>query len=52
MIKTKTAFSKGRLFSSQSEQFKKYSNSSIWLEKSRPSKKTLLFWSCKQAISG
>jgi len=29
----------GRLLSSQSEQFKMYSKSSDWLEKSRPSKK-------------
>jgi len=39
MIKTKVAFLKGRLLSSQSAQFKKYSKSSDWLEKSRPSKK-------------
>jgi len=39
MIKTKLAFVEGRLLSSQSEQFKKYSNISDWLEKSRPSKK-------------
>jgi len=37
MIKTKVTFLEGRLLSSQ--QFKKYSKSSDWLEKSRPSKK-------------
>jgi len=37
MIKTKVAFWKGRLFSSQSEQFEKVSKSSDWLEKGRPS---------------
>jgi len=36
MIKTKVAFLEGRLLSSQSEQFDKFSK---WLEKSRPSKK-------------
>jgi len=35
---SKGGFLEGRLFSSQVEK------------KSRPSKKTLLFWSCKQAI--
>jgi len=49
MIKTKVAILEGRLLTSQSEQFKKYSKSSDWLEKSRPSQKPLLFWSCKQA---
>jgi len=39
MIKTKLAFLKGWLLSNQSEQFKKYSKSSDWLEKSRPFKK-------------
>jgi len=39
MIKTKVAFLKGQFLSSQSEQFKKYSKSSDWLEKSRPSNK-------------
>jgi len=49
MIKTNVAFVEGRLLSSQSEQFRKYSKSSDWMGKSRPSKKkTLLFWSCKQ----
>jgi len=39
MIKTKVAFLKGRLLSSQSEQFEKFSKSSGWLEKTRSSKK-------------
>jgi len=39
MIKAKVTFLMGRLLPSQSEQFKKYSKSSDWLEKSRPSKK-------------
>jgi len=39
MIKTKVAFLKGRLLSSQSEQSEKFSKSLNWLEKSRPSKK-------------
>jgi len=47
MIKTKVAFLESRLLFIQSEQFEKFSKSSNWLEKSRPSKKTLLFWSCK-----
>jgi len=34
MIKAKVAFVEGRLLSSQSEQFKRYSKSSDWLEKS------------------
>jgi len=38
MIKN-VAFSDGRLLSSQSEQFKKYSKSFDWIEKSQPSKK-------------
>jgi len=42
MIKTEVAFLMGRL-SSQSEQFKKYSKSSDWLEKTGPPKKPLLF---------
>jgi len=37
MIKIKVAFLKGGLLSSQSEQLKKYSKSSDWLGKSRPS---------------
>jgi len=32
-------FFEGQLFSSQTEQFKKYSKSSDWLKKSRHSKK-------------
>jgi len=36
MIKAKVAFVEGRLLSSHSEQFKKYSKSSDWLEKSWP----------------
>jgi len=43
MIKTKVAFLEGRLLSSQSEQFEKFSKSYDWLEKSRPSKKAALF---------
>jgi len=39
MIKTKVAFLEGRLLSSQSEQFEKFSKTSDWLEKRRPSKK-------------
>jgi len=38
MIKTKVAFSEGRLLTSQSKQFKNYSKSFYWLEKSWPSK--------------
>jgi len=34
MIKTKVTFLEGRLSSNQSEQLKKYSKSSDWLEKS------------------
>jgi len=49
MIKTKVAFLEGRLLFSQPEQLQKFSKSSDWLEKSRPFKKPLLFWSCKQA---
>jgi len=49
MIKTNGGFLEGRLLSSQSEQFKKYSKISEFLKKSRPSKKATLFWSCKQA---
>jgi len=40
MIKTKAAFLEGRLLSSQSEQFKKYSRSFHWLKKGRSSKKS------------
>jgi len=43
MIKTKVAFLEGWLLSSQSEQSEKYSKNPDWLEKSRPSKKPLLF---------
>jgi len=39
MIKTKVAFLEGWLLSSQSKQSEKFSKSSDWLEKSRPSKK-------------
>jgi len=39
MIKTKVAFLEGRLLSSQTEQFEKFSKSYDWLEKSRPTKK-------------
>jgi len=49
MIKTKVAFLEGRLLSIQSKQFERFLKSSDWLEKSRPSKKALLFWSYKQA---
>jgi len=38
MIKTKVTFLEGRLLSSQSEQFEKFSKSHDWLEKSRRSK--------------
>jgi len=39
MIKIKVDFLEGQLLYSQSEQFKKYSKSSDWLEKSQSSKK-------------
>jgi len=39
MIKTKVAFLKGQLLSSQSEQSENFSKSHDWMEKSRPSKK-------------
>jgi len=45
MITTKVAFLEGRFLSSQSKQSEKFSKSPDWLEKSRPSKKPLLFWS-------
>jgi len=50
MIKIKVAFLEGRLLSSHSEELKKILKK-LWMdEKSRPpSKKPLLFWSCKQA---
>jgi len=38
-VQNKTAFSEGRLLSSQSQQYKKYSKISDWLEESRPFKK-------------
>jgi len=47
--KQKWLFWKAAVLSSQSEQLKKYSKSSDWLEKTGPPKKPLLFWSCKQA---
>jgi len=43
MIKTKEAFLEGRLLSSQSKPFEKFSKSFDWPEKSRRSKKPLLF---------
>jgi len=51
MIKAKVAIRVlvARLFSSQSELFENFSDCSDWLDKSRSSKKPLLFWSCKQA---
>jgi len=52
MIKTKVAFLEGRLLSSQSKQFKKYSKSSDWLENSRPSKKATLVLIMEQAKNG
>jgi len=51
MIKAKVAFLEGRLFSSQSGLLENFSDCSDWLNKSRPSKKATLFWSCKQAIT-
>jgi len=45
MIKTKVAFLEGRLLSSQSEQFKKHSKVSDWLEKRlRPQKSHFCFY--------
>jgi len=49
MIKLKVTFLDGRLLSSQSEQSEKFSKSSDWLEKSRPSKKATFVLSCKPA---
>jgi len=43
MIKTKVAFLENQILSNQSEPSEKYSISSDWLEKSRPSKKPLCF---------
>jgi len=40
MIKTKHAFSEGRIFFIQSELFEYFLNYSDWLVKSRPSKKS------------
>jgi len=42
MIKTKVAFLEGWLLSSQSDQSEKFSKSSDWLKKNRPSKKATL----------
>jgi len=42
MIKTKAAFLEGRFFSSQSELLENFTNCSVWLDKSRPSKKATL----------
>jgi len=39
MIKIKVTFLEGRLLSSNQTNWKKYSKSYDWLEKSRPSKK-------------
>jgi len=50
MIKTKVAFLKGRLLSSQSEQSETFSKSFDWLKSRSFKKKPLLFWSCKQAM--
>jgi len=41
------AFMEGRLSSCQSEPFKKLLKARSWLEKSRPSKKSTMFWTCK-----
>jgi len=43
MIKTKVAFLQGWLLSSQSEQLKKYSKTSGWLEKAGPQKSHFCF---------
>jgi len=43
MIKTKVAFLEGRLISSQSKQFEKFSKSSDWLEKAGPPKSQFCF---------
>jgi len=45
-----SGFLEGRLLSSKSEQSEKFSKCLDWLEKSRPSKKATLFWSCKRTI--
>jgi len=41
MIKTKVAFLKGQLLSSQSGLFENFSDCSDWLDKSRPYKKAI-----------
>jgi len=43
MIKTKVAFLEGRILSSQSEQFKKYTKTLINWKKAGPPKKPPLF---------
>jgi len=43
MIKTKVAFLEGRPFFSQTELFDNFSDCSDWPDKTRPSKKPLLF---------
>jgi len=53
MIKIKVAFLEGRLLSSKSEQFKKYSKSCDWLEKSRLSKNAafvMIIYTCNVNI--
>jgi len=40
---------RGLIFSGHSGLFENFSDCSVWLDESRPSKKLLLFWSCKQA---
>jgi len=39
MSKTKVAYLEGRILSSQSKQFKKYSKNFDWMEKAGPPKK-------------
>jgi len=41
MSKNKVAFLEGRLFSNHSELFEIFSNCSDWLDRSRPSKKSI-----------
>jgi len=48
--KQKRLFWRASFFSSQSKLLENFSNCSDWLDKSRPSKKPLLLWSCKQAV--
>jgi len=43
MIKTKVAFLKGRLFSSQSDIFDNFLNCSNWLDKAGPPKSHFCF---------